>query len=162
VGSKGKRRFKVPPAAGLIDRAGQVEKLQKQMAEAQQGLAEATVTAASGGGAVTIVMTGTQELRSITIKPEVVDPEDVEMLQDLIMAAFKEAQQKSQELATQMLGPLAGGADLGGLFYHVGDAAAGQQTHRGVQPPAGHRAQDRFPPDVLPAPLGAGGSACPL
>jgi len=116
VGSKGKRRFKVPPAAGLIDRAGQVEKLQKQMAEAQQGLAEATVTAASGGGAVTIVMTGTQELRSITIKPEVMDPEDVEMLQDLIMAAFKEAQQKSQGLATQMLGPLAGGADLEGLF----------------------------------------------
>ena len=116
MGSKGKKRFKAPPVGGRMDRAGQMEVLQKQMADAQQNLAEATVTAASGGGAVTIEMTGTQELRSITIKPEVVDPEDVEMLQDLIMAAFKEAQDKSQQLASQMLGPLAGGTDLAGLL----------------------------------------------
>ena len=61
-------------------------------------------------------MTGAQELQSITINPEVVDPDDVEMLQDLIVAAFKEAQAKSQELASQRLGPLAGGVNIPGLF----------------------------------------------
>lgn len=116
MASKGKKRFKAPVMGGRVDKMAQMERLQKQMAEAQQSLAEATVTAASGGGAVTIEMTGAQEIRSITIKPEVVDPDDVEMLQDLILAAFKEAQDKSQQLAAQMLGPLAGGTDLGGLL----------------------------------------------
>lgn len=117
MGSKGKKRFKVPMAGGRpANRMEQMEQLQKQMAEAQQSLGEATVTASAGGGAVTVEMTGTQELRAITIKPEVVDPDDVEMLQDLIVAAFKEAQNKTQELASQMLGPLAGGMDIGGLL----------------------------------------------
>jgi DNA-binding YbaB/EbfC family protein len=117
VGSKGKKRFKAPVAGGRpASRMDQMEQIQKQMAEAQQSLEETTVTASAGGGAVTVEMTGAQELRAVTIQPEVVDPDDVEMLQDLIMAAFKEAQTKSQELASQMLGPLAGGMDLGGLL----------------------------------------------
>ena len=82
MGSKGKSRFKVP--RGPAPRQ-QLEQLQNQMMQAQNNLAEAVVTASAGGGAVVIEMTGAQELRSITIKPEVVDPEDVEMLQDLIM-----------------------------------------------------------------------------
>jgi len=86
------------------------------MIEAQNSLAEAVVTASAGGGAVTVEMTGAQELRSVTIKPEVVDPEDVEMLQDLIVAAFKEAQEKTRQLAADMLGPLAGGMDISGLL----------------------------------------------
>jgi len=116
VGSKGKSRFKAPRAPAATDMARQLEVLQNQMAQAQASLAEATVTATAGGGAVTIEMTGTQELRSIRIKPEAVDPEDVEMLQDLILAAFKEALEKSRHLAEEKLGPLAGGVDIPGLF----------------------------------------------
>ena len=112
MGSKGKKRFKAPRAP----MANQLEQLQNQMAEAEAMLAETTVTATAGGGAVTIEMTGTQELRSIKIKPEVVDPEDVEMLEDLITAAFKEALQKSRNIAADRFGPLAGGMDLPGLF----------------------------------------------
>ncbi len=93
----------------------QLEELQKQMAETQAALAETVVTATAGGGAITIEMTGDQELRSIAIKPEVVDPEDVEMLQDLIMAAFKEAMEKSRKLAEERLSPLAGGMNIPGL-----------------------------------------------
>jgi len=115
VASKGKKRFK-QPRGPRVPAAKQVEELQKQFAQAQESLAEATVTATAGGGAVAIEMTGTQEVRSITIAPEVVDPEDVEMLQDLILAAFREAQSKSQELTNQMLGPVTGGLDLGGLL----------------------------------------------
>jgi nucleoid-associated protein EbfC len=119
VGSKGKNRFK--GVGGGIPRQQpqmmkQLEELQNQMAQTQAALGEATVTATAGGGAVTIEMTGTQELRSIVIKPEVVDPEDVEMLQDLIMAAFKEAMERSHKLAEERLGPLTGGLDIPGLF----------------------------------------------
>ena len=116
MGSKGKRRFKGPKAPKGASMMQQFEDLQSQMTQAQEALGEETVTASVGGGAVTIEMTGTQELRAITIKPEAVDPEDVEMLQDLIMAAFKEAQEKSQQLASQKLGPLAGGLDIAGLL----------------------------------------------
>ena len=112
MGSKGKKRFKAPRAP----RTQQLQQLQNQMAEAEASLAEATVTATVGGGAVTIVMTGSQELRSIHIKPEVVDPEDVEMLQDLIMAAFKEAHEKSRQVVSDKFAPLTGGIDIPGLF----------------------------------------------
>ena len=112
MGSKGKKRFKAPRPP----MARQLAQLQNQMAQAQASLEEEAVTASVGGGAVTIEMTGAQELRSISIKPQVVDPEDVEMLQDLIMAAFAEAQEKSRQLAVEKLGPLAGGIDLPGLL----------------------------------------------
>ena len=115
MGSKGKSRFKVPkgPPNAMQQR---IEQLQNQMAEAQASLSEATVTATVGGGAVTVEMTGNQELRSIKIKPEVVDPEDVEILQDLLIAAFNEALSKSRQLAEDKLGPLTGGLDIPGLF----------------------------------------------
>ena len=86
------------------------------MAQAQASLEEETVTATVGGGAVTIEMTGAQEVRSIKISPEVVDPKDVEMLQDLILAAFKEAMEKSQKLAAEKFAPLTGGLDISNLF----------------------------------------------
>jgi len=114
VGSKGKRRFKAPKAPG--GQAQQLEQLQNQMAEMEAMLAESTVTATVGGGAVTVEMTGTQELRSLKIKPEVVDPEDVEMLEDLIKAAFNEALTKSRNIAADKFGPLTGGMDIPGLF----------------------------------------------
>jgi len=117
VGSKGKKRFKGPRAPkGGGSMMQQFEDLQNQMVQAQEALASETVIASVGGGMVTVEMTGNQELRAITINPEAVDPDDVEMLQDLIVAAFKEAQAKSQELASQKLGPLAGGLDVAGLF----------------------------------------------
>lgn len=110
---KGKSPFGRRPQRG--DMMKRLQELQDQMAEAQASLEEEVVEASVGGGAVTVEMTGAQELRSITIKPEVVDSDDVEMLEDLILAAFKEAQEKSQELAAERLGPLAGGVDIPGL-----------------------------------------------
>ncbi len=115
MASKGKKRFKTPGGGGA-PMAQQLEQLQKQMMEAQQSLAEKTVTATVGGGAISIEMTGAQEVVSVKISPDAVDPEDVEMLQDLIMAAFNEATAMSQKLASDMLGPLAGGVDIPGLF----------------------------------------------
>jgi len=117
VARKGKSRYRGPRGGGA-SMMKRLEELQRQMAEAQAALEEAVVTATAGGGAVTIEMTGAQELKSVKIDPEVVDPEDVEMLEDLIIAAFKEAQAKVAQLAQETMGPLAGGADLGipGLF----------------------------------------------
>ena len=116
MGSKGKSRFKAGGGAPRSPMMRQLEELQKQMEQTQASLAEAIVTATAGGGAVTLSMNGNQELRSIVIKPEVVDPEDVEMLQDLIMAAYKEALVQSRKLAEERLGPLTGGLELPGLF----------------------------------------------
>lgn len=115
MGSKGKSRFKAPRAP-MAQQLQQLEQLQQQMAQAQASLAETIIAATAGGGAVTIEMTGAQEMRSIEIKPEVVDPEDVEMLQDLIMAAYREALDKSHQLAQDRLSPLAGGISIPGLF----------------------------------------------
>ena len=95
--------------------AGQIEAMQQQMAEAQEALGDKTVEISSGGGAVTVVMSGHQKLQSITIAPEVVDPEDVEMLQDLILAAVNEAVEASQNLAADELGSITGGLNIPGL-----------------------------------------------
>jgi hypothetical protein len=115
MASKGKRRFERPGAPqGNIMK--QLADLQSQMEEAQASLEDEVVTATAGGGAVTVEMTGAQMLKSITIAPEVVDPDDVEMLQDLILAAFKEAQDKVQQLVTERMGPLTGGLDVPGLL----------------------------------------------
>ena len=86
------------------------------MLEAQEALGEQTVTVSVGGGAVTVVMTGHQKLQSIKIAPEAVDPEDVEMLEDLIIAAVNEASEKASELATQSLASLTGGLGIPGLM----------------------------------------------
>ena len=94
----------------------QLQRMQQQMAEAQEALGSKTVEASAGGGAVTVVMTGHQKLQSITIDPEVVDPEDVEMLQDLIMAAINEAVEASQNLAADEMGSITGGLHIPGLF----------------------------------------------
>ena len=93
----------------------QLQQLQQEMVRAQESLAETVVTATVGGGAVTIEMTGNQQVRAVSIKPEVIDPEDAEMLEDLVMAAFKEAQEKARKLAAERFGPLAGGMDISGL-----------------------------------------------
>lgn len=112
MGSKGKRKFRAPSNPMMH----QIQQLQSQMLQAQEDLGEETVTATAGGGAVTVVMNGHQDLQSITIAPEVVDPDDIEMLQDLIVAAMNGAVEQVRELSTKKLGPLAGGLDVAGLM----------------------------------------------
>jgi DNA-binding YbaB/EbfC family protein len=94
----------------------QAQKMQKQMVEIQEELANRTVEASVGGGVVTVVANGQQEILSVTIDPEVVDPNDVEMLQDLILAAVNEAHRKSQELMTTEMSKLTGGMKIPGLM----------------------------------------------
>jgi DNA-binding YbaB/EbfC family protein len=93
-----------------------MREMQARLAKVQEQLAEETVEATAGGGAVKVVMTGQQQVRAVTLDPSAVDPEDVEMLQDMIVAAVNEAMAKSQELAQQRLGSLMGGLKIPGLF----------------------------------------------
>ena len=91
----------------------QVQEMQKKMAKAQEELANETVQASAGGGMVTVVdAPGSLEVREVTIKPEAVDPDDVEMLQDLVTAATNEALRAAQDLASTKLGGATGGLDL--------------------------------------------------
>jgi len=89
--------------------------MQANMAKAQEELAAATVEGTAGGGAVVVVLTGTQDVKSIKIQKDAVDPEDVETLQDLVLAAFTDALKKSRELAAQRLGGVTGGLKLPGM-----------------------------------------------
>jgi DNA-binding YbaB/EbfC family protein len=92
----------------------QVQKMQQEMQRAQEELARETVTASAGGGAVKATMTGGLELVDLQIDPEVVDPEDVEMLQDMVLAAVNESLNSAQEMASKRLGGITGGlGDLG-------------------------------------------------
>ena len=93
----------------------QVQKMQADMAAAQEALALELVEATAGGGVVTAKVNGSGELQSIALEPSVVDPDDVEMLQDLIVAAVNEASRKAHELQAQRLGAVTGGLDLGGM-----------------------------------------------
>lgn len=89
--------------------------MQANMAKAQEELAAATVEGTAGGGAVVVVLTGTQEIKSIKIQKDAVDPDDVETLQDLVLAAFTDALKKSRELAAQRLGGVTGGLKIPGM-----------------------------------------------
>ena len=92
----------------------QVQQMQEEMQKAQEDLAKETVTASAGGGAVKATMTGGLELVSLEINPEVLDPEDVEMLQDMVLAAVNESLNSAQEMASKRLGGITGGlGDLG-------------------------------------------------
>src|SRR3954452_20830039 len=93
----------------------QVQKMQADMAKAQEQLKDEIVEASAGGGMVTVKVSGDLEVREIRIDPEAVDPEDVELLQDMVLAATNEAIRSAQELANRKLGGLTGGMDLGGL-----------------------------------------------
>jgi DNA-binding YbaB/EbfC family protein len=93
----------------------QAQKLQAQLLKAQEELASLTVEASSGGGAVTVTMNGQQQILSVKIAPEVVNPEDVEMLEDMVLSAVKEAQTMAQEAAAKKMGGLTGGLKIPGL-----------------------------------------------
>src|SRR3954470_2041473 len=99
----------------------QVQKMQADMAKAQEELKNEVVEASAGGGMVTVKITGELELKELTIDPEAVDPEDVEMLQDMVLAATNEALRSAQELAAQRMSAVTGGlggpgGGLGGLL----------------------------------------------
>jgi DNA-binding YbaB/EbfC family protein len=93
----------------------QLQAAQAEMAAAQEKLKDEFVEASVGGGMVTVKVTGDQRVAEITIKPEAVDPEDVEILQDMILAAINDGIAKSQQLAEQRLGGIAGGLGLPGM-----------------------------------------------
>jgi DNA-binding YbaB/EbfC family protein len=89
--------------------------MQANISKMQAELAEATVEGTAGGGAVVVVLTGTQDCKSIRIQKDAVDPNDVETLQDLVLAAFTDALKKSRELAAQRLGGVTGGLKIPGM-----------------------------------------------
>jgi len=94
----------------------QAQMMQKEMAKIQQEAAQKTVTASSGGGMVTVEANGKMEVLSVRIEREAVDPEDVEMLEDLVAAAVNEALRKAQDLVSGEMGKLTGGLGLPGMF----------------------------------------------
>jgi DNA-binding YbaB/EbfC family protein len=94
---------------------GQVQKMQRDMEQAQEELKSETVEASAGGGMVTVVVSGDLEVKSVKIDPTAVDPEDVEMLCDLVLAATNQALRSAQEMAASRMGALTGGLDLGQL-----------------------------------------------
>ena len=99
-------------AKGIGDIMRQAQKLQTQMAKVQEELAEKTVEGSAGGGMVTAIASGKQEVVSVTIDPEVVDPDDIEMLQDLVVAAVNDALRKAQEMVAGEMGKLTGGLGI--------------------------------------------------
>ncbi len=124
--SKGKPRpaYGLRPAGGAAGgaggagggMAGQLQKLQEELAKTQERLGDEVVEVTVGGGMVKAVMNGHQKLLSLQISPDAVDPEDVEMLQDLVLAAINEAIERSQALAADKMGSLTGGLRIPGLM----------------------------------------------
>lgn len=94
----------------------QVQKMQADMARLQEELGNKTVTATAGGGVVEVVANGKQEVVSIKISPEAVDPDDVEMLEDLVLAAVNEALRQAQEMAANEMSKITGNLKIPGLF----------------------------------------------
>lgn len=94
----------------------QMQKMQKKMEELQAELEAREVEASAGGGAVTVTCNGKKEVLNIVIDESVVDPEDVEMLQDLVMAAVNEALRSAEEMVNREMGKLTGGMNIPGLF----------------------------------------------
>jgi len=101
---------------GLGDMMKQAQKLQSKMAELQEELAGKTVEATAGGGMVSVVINGRQEILSLTIDPEVVDRQEIEMLQDLIIAAVNEGIRRAQQIWAEEMKKLTGGMSIPGLI----------------------------------------------
>lgn len=94
----------------------QMQKMQKKMAEAQEKLGEERLEATAGGGMVKVIVSGDKEVVDVEINPEIVDPEDVEILQDLIIIATNEAMKKAEELTNSTMGQFTKGLNLPGMF----------------------------------------------
>ena len=104
--------FNRPPGGGQGGMMQQLQRLQQQMAEAQEKLGQSTVSATAGGGAVKVTMTGDQKCQSVEIDPALLKEADAEMLQDLVLTAVNLALEKSRQLQQEMVGPLAGGLPI--------------------------------------------------
>ena len=100
----------------MLKGLGDVFKIQQKVQKMQQELAERRVEASSGGGMVRVVANGRQEILELHIDPEVVDPAEVDMLEDLVLAAVNEARQKAQQLMTEEISKITGGLQIPGLF----------------------------------------------
>lgn len=94
----------------------QAQKMQEEMEKVQSELEDKTVEASVGGGVVTVVMNGKKEMESITIKPEAVDPDDIETLQDLVLSAVNEAVKKADDMMSEGMSEITGGMNIPGLF----------------------------------------------
>ncbi len=105
--------MKAPNMGNLMKQA---QKMQQEMAKVQEELADETVEASAGGGTVTVTVTGALEVRAVKINPEAVDPEDVEMLEDLVAAATNEALKAAQDLAASKMSRVTGGMNIPGLM----------------------------------------------
>ncbi|MDQ3678165.1 MAG: YbaB/EbfC family nucleoid-associated protein [Actinomycetota bacterium] len=103
------------PQPNMNQMLKQVQKMQADMAAAQEQLAKETVQASSGGGMVTVTVSGDLDVKDIRIDPDAIDPEDRDLLQDMVLAAVNEALRQAQELAATKMGGLTGGLDLGAL-----------------------------------------------
>jgi hypothetical protein len=105
-----------PGMGNMNNMIKQAQKMQKEMAKLQEELEQRTVEASAGGGAITVIATGKKQIQEIKISPEVVDPDDVEMLQDLILAAVNEAMRKADEMVSSEMGKITGGLNIPGMF----------------------------------------------
>ena len=103
------------PQPNMNQMMKQVQKMQKDMMEAQEQLASETVESSAGGGMVTVTITSDLVVKQIKIDPEAIDPEDPELLADMVLAAVNEAIRQAQEVAATKMGGLTGGLDLGAL-----------------------------------------------
>ncbi|WP_129600573.1 YbaB/EbfC family nucleoid-associated protein [Anaerophilus nitritogenes] len=113
--AKGKGKMPMMPG-NMNNMLKQVQKMQKDMEKMQGELEEKEVEASAGGGAVTVKVNGKKEVLDIKIEPQAVDPDDVEMLQDLIIAAVNEALRKAEEMMSKEMGKITGGMNVPGLF----------------------------------------------
>jgi len=113
--AKGRKQM-MPGNGNMNNMMKQVQKMQANMEKMQQEIEEKEFEASAGGGAVTVKVNGKKELVDIVLKEEIVDPDDVEMLQDLIMAAVNEALRVAEETASKEMGKLTGGMNIPGLF----------------------------------------------
>jgi len=106
-----KPRFRpnLPQKGGQMGMMQQIQKLQEQLVQTQEQLAQETVDYSAGGGVIKVVMTGDQRCQSVVIDPELLKDGDIEMLQDLVLAAVNGALEASRALASERMGPLAGG-----------------------------------------------------
>lgn len=114
---RGKPKKKKTSASNLM---AQVQQMQEQMANQQDALAEETLSVTAGGGAITVVITGHQRLRSIEIQPELLDPEEIDLLQDMLVAAVNSAIEQSQAMAAERMEGLTGGLGIDDLLGGLG------------------------------------------
>ncbi len=108
-------RGKNPFGGNMNNMMKQMKQMQKQIEEAQKEVEETKVTATAGGGVVEVTVSGNKEVLDIKIDPEAVDPEDVEMLEDMVMAGVNEALRKADEISNDKMGKLTGGLNIPGL-----------------------------------------------